>query len=88
MQVNLTDAKGYRERQLKEAKDNMQRTKEKSDQSRKNWKKHEQQAETLELEIKDLRKTIEDSREEAVGIETKITEIQQKVKKSKSFHNL
>lgn len=42
LEANLLDSKGYRERQLKEAKDNMQRLKSKSEKSKKEWKKHEQ----------------------------------------------
>lgn len=40
-EANLADAKGYRDRQLKEAKENMQKMKEKSEKSRKEWDKHE-----------------------------------------------
>lgn len=42
IETNLADAKGYRDRQLKEAKDNMQKMKEKSEKSRKEWQKREQ----------------------------------------------
>lgn len=42
IEANLADAKGYRERQLKEAKENMQRLKTKSDKSRKEWQQREQ----------------------------------------------
>lgn len=41
LEANLKDSKGYRERQLKEAKDHMQKMKEKSDKSRKDWEKRE-----------------------------------------------
>lgn len=41
LEANLADAKGYRDRQLKEAKDNMQKMKAKADKSRKEWEKHE-----------------------------------------------
>lgn len=41
IEANLADAKGYRDRQLKEAKDNMQKMKEKSEKSRKEWEKRE-----------------------------------------------
>lgn len=41
IEANLADAKGYRDRQLKEAKDHMQKMKEKSDKSRKEWEKRE-----------------------------------------------
>lgn len=38
----LSDAKGYRERELKAATDEMKRLKKKSEESKKNWKKREQ----------------------------------------------
>lgn len=79
IQANLADAVGYRDRQLKEAKENMNRLKQKSDQSQKNWKKHEQEAETLKLEIEELKKTLENSVQEAASIEEKIESLEQKV---------
>lgn len=41
LEANLSDAKGYRDRQLKEAKDHMQKMKLQSEKSRKEWEKHE-----------------------------------------------
>lgn len=41
LEANLADAKGYRDRQLKEAKDHMQKMQTKSDKSRKEWEKRE-----------------------------------------------
>lgn len=38
----LSDAKGYRERELRTAADEMKRLKKKSEESKKNWKKREQ----------------------------------------------
>lgn len=38
----LSDAKGYRERELKAATDAMKTLKKKSEESKKNWKKREQ----------------------------------------------
>lgn len=38
----LSDAKGYRERELKAATDEMKKLKKKSEESKKNWKKREQ----------------------------------------------
>lgn len=42
LEANLKDSKGYRERQLKEANDNMQKLKLKSEKSKKEWQKREQ----------------------------------------------
>lgn len=41
LEANLADAKGYRDRQLKEAKDNMQKMQTQSEKSRKEWEKRE-----------------------------------------------
>lgn len=76
---NLADSKGYRERQLKEAKDNMAKTKAMSEKSRKEWDKHEKDAEILKLEIEELTKTIAESKEEIDGCENNVKELQQKV---------
>ncbi len=42
IEEKLSDAKGYRERELKAATDEMKNYKKKSDESKKNWKKREQ----------------------------------------------
>lgn len=42
IEEKLSDAKGYRERELKAATDEMKRLKKKSEESKKNWKKREQ----------------------------------------------
>lgn len=42
IEEKLSDAKGYRERELKAATDEMKRLKKKSEESNKNWKKREQ----------------------------------------------
>lgn len=76
---NLADSKGYRERQLKEAKENMAKTKAQSDKSRKEWDKHEQDAEILKLEIEELHKSIDQAKEEIQECENKVQELQQKV---------
>lgn len=41
IEANLSDAKGYRDRQLKEAKVHMEKMKAKSEKSRKEWEKRE-----------------------------------------------
>lgn len=79
LEANLSDAKGYRERQLKEAKENMNKLKTKSEKSEQNWKRREQEAETLQLEIEELKKSIENAKQEAIAIEMKIETLQSKV---------
>lgn len=79
LEANLADAKGYRERQLKEAKDNMQKFKTKSDKSRNEWQKREQEAETLKLEIEGLKTSIDTTKEEVTTCEAKVEELTQRV---------
>lgn len=55
----MKDSKGHRERQLKEAEMEMKKMKLKADKSREEWKKREQEYETLILEISELKKEIE-----------------------------
>lgn len=80
VEAHLSDAKGYRERQLKEAKDNMNKAKAKSEKSQQNWKKREQEAEILKLEIEELKKSIENAKQEKIAIENKIETLQAKVR--------
>ncbi|KAJ8926989.1 hypothetical protein NQ314_020550, partial [Rhamnusium bicolor] len=56
LETKMKDAKGYREKQLKDAESEMKRLKQKADKSRKEWKKREQDYETLNLEISELKK--------------------------------
>lgn len=69
IEAKLGDAKGYRDRELKEAQDNMKKMKQKSDASTKNWKKHEQEYETLKLEIEDLKNSIDQAKEQMAAME-------------------
>lgn len=85
IQANLADAKGYRDRQLKEAKEHMEKMKAKSEKSRKEWEKREKEAETLKLEIEGLKEGIEKAREEIAGVEQHVEELQQKVTFSNMF---
>ncbi|CAD7012344.1 unnamed protein product [Ceratitis capitata] len=56
IEAKLADAKGFRERELKAASEAMKQAKKKSEESRNNWKKREQEFETLQLEIEELKK--------------------------------
>ncbi|XP_055917381.1 structural maintenance of chromosomes protein 2 [Eupeodes corollae] len=64
IEEKLADAKGFRERELKKAAEEMKAAKIKSEQSRNNWKKHEQQFDTLQLEIDELKKSTETSHQQ------------------------
>ncbi|XP_017838367.1 structural maintenance of chromosomes protein 2 [Drosophila busckii] len=59
VEEKLTDAKGYRERELKAVGNEMKSAKQKAEKSRADWKKREQEFETLQLEITELQKSIE-----------------------------
>ena len=69
IESKLGDAKGHRDREMKAAQDNLKKMKQKSDASTKNWKKHEQEYETLKLEIEDLKKSIEMAKQQLAGME-------------------
>ncbi|KAJ6645604.1 Structural maintenance of chromosomes protein 2 [Pseudolycoriella hygida] len=58
IEEKLSDAKGYRERELKAATDEMKRLKKKSEESKKKWKTREQEYETMSMEIEELKKGI------------------------------
>ncbi|CAO1400186.1 unnamed protein product [Diamesa serratosioi] len=68
----LFDSKGHRERELKTAELDMRNFKQQSEQSSINWKKQEQNFETLKLEIEDLQKTLVISTEQMVKIRKQI----------------
>ncbi|XP_033247890.1 structural maintenance of chromosomes protein 2-like [Drosophila miranda] len=64
IESKLADAKGYRERELKSATNEVKETKQRAEKSSANWKKREQEFETLRLEITELQKTIESSKQQ------------------------
>ncbi|EDW85861.1 uncharacterized protein Dwil_GK23290 [Drosophila willistoni] len=68
IESKLADAKGYRERELKSATTEMKAAKQRADKSRTNWKKREQEFETLQLEITELQKSIEKAKEQHKGM--------------------
>ncbi|XP_023306396.2 structural maintenance of chromosomes protein 2 [Lucilia cuprina] len=72
IESKLADAKGYRERELKSATETMKLAKAKAEKSSNNWKKHEQEYETLQLEIETLSKDITNSKTIKVALEEQI----------------
>ncbi|XP_043674818.1 structural maintenance of chromosomes protein 2 isoform X1 [Vespula pensylvanica] len=64
LECQLKDAINIREKQLKESENLLTTLKRKAEKSRAEWQKREQESETLELEIKELKKTIETGREQ------------------------
>lgn len=69
----LNDAKGFRERELKSATEEMKMAKLKAEKSSNNWKKHEQEYETLLLEIETQTNDINNSKDAMLALEQQIT---------------
>ncbi|XP_029659845.1 structural maintenance of chromosomes protein 2 [Formica exsecta] len=78
IETQLKDAVNIREKQLKEAENQLDILKKKAEQSRKEWQKREQESETLELEIKELKKSIESGNEQLLQAEGKSNSFEQK----------
>ncbi|GAB1868004.1 Structural maintenance of chromosomes protein [Camponotus japonicus] len=78
IEAQLKDAVNIREKQLKEAENQLNILKKKAGQSREEWQKREQESETLELEIKELKKTIESGNEQLLQAEEKNNLFEQK----------
>lgn len=76
LEVKMKDAKGYRDKKLKEAEEEMKVMKKQYEKSRNEWKKREQDYETLNLEISELKKSIETTRQQ-------IDETEENIKKLK-----
>ncbi|XP_012525199.1 structural maintenance of chromosomes protein 2 [Monomorium pharaonis] len=108
LEIQLKDAVNIREKQLKETENQLNILKKKAEKSRKEWQKREQESETLELEIKELKKSIENGneqlfqtneesnrfeekggtlRQELEETKSKVTELQNNVKKQKDIIN-
>lgn len=90
LEHQLKDASNIRQKQLKEAETELEKLKKKAENSRKQWQKREQEAETLELEIKELQKSIEAGKEQLTISEEKLkalqeesSEVEQKLKEAK-----
>ncbi|KAH8252589.1 hypothetical protein KR032_000667 [Drosophila birchii] len=64
IEAKLADASGYRERELNAATNEVKASKQRAEKSRANWKKREQEYETLQLEITELQKTIETAKQQ------------------------
>ncbi|XP_017759030.1 PREDICTED: structural maintenance of chromosomes protein 2 [Eufriesea mexicana] len=78
LEHELKDAANIREKQLKGAKSELEKLKKKAENSREEWQKREQEADILELEIKELQKSIEVGKEQLVVSEEKLNALQEK----------
>ncbi|XP_003699378.2 structural maintenance of chromosomes 2 [Megachile rotundata] len=78
LENQLKDASNILEKQLKQAEVELEKLKKKAANSRKEWQKREQEAETLQLEIKELQKSIEAGKEQLVALEEKLNDLQEK----------
>ncbi|XP_076168763.1 structural maintenance of chromosomes 2 [Ptiloglossa arizonensis] len=77
LEHQLNDAVNIREKQLKEAKVKLDKVTAKAENSRKEWQKREQEAETLKLEIEELQKSIETGKGQLSSSEEKLNELQE-----------
>lgn len=64
LQAKLSDASGYRERELKAATEAMRAAQKRSESSAKSWTQREREYETLQLQIEDLRGALAKSTEQ------------------------
>lgn len=75
----MKDAKSIREKELKAAQSEMDRLKKKAEDSRSTWKKHEQDYESGNLEIEELRAGIESCQKQIQAINDLITNLTKEV---------
>uniref|UniRef100_A0A1Y1M3E5 Structural maintenance of chromosomes protein n=1 Tax=Photinus pyralis TaxID=7054 RepID=A0A1Y1M3E5_PHOPY len=88
--VKMKDSKGHRERLLKEAENEMERLRKEAEASSKNWKQHEQEYESLNLEISELKtglasygEQISKCDEQLVSLNEKYVELQRDAEEKK-----
>ncbi|KAJ8911803.1 hypothetical protein NQ315_014227 [Exocentrus adspersus] len=79
LESKIANSKGYRENQLREAELEMKSLKQKADKSRKNWKQREQDYETLNLEILELKKSLEHTRQQIQNTEDVIVKLNEQL---------
>lgn len=77
IEEQLKDAVNIRDRQLKAAEADMKEAKKRSTESRNSWQKREQESETLNLEITELRKTIDTGKAQLKAAEEKLAKLRE-----------
>ncbi|KAF7989538.1 hypothetical protein HCN44_008212 [Aphidius gifuensis] len=78
IEEQLKDSTNIREKQLKDAENQLKLCQKKSEKSREAWQKHEQDSETLNLEIKDLENSIKIGQEQLQKAEEKLNNLNEK----------
>lgn len=78
LEFQLKDSANIREKQLKDAENQLKMLTERSAASRNEWKKREQESESLNLEITEIRKTIDTQKDEMAGAEAKLVTLEEK----------
>lgn len=76
LSFKMKDYKGHQKTQLEETKAEMSKLKLQADKSNKEWKKHEQEYETLTLEITELQKATENVRQQIATSEENLEKLQ------------
>lgn len=79
LEIKMKDAKGYREKQLKEAESEMKQLKQRAEKSRKNWKQREQDYETLNLEISELKKGLGNTQQQVLNTDDVILKLMEQL---------
>lgn len=79
LEVRVQDFTGNRDRAIKIAEDALKIAKQKHDKSSNEWKKREKEYETLQMEIKELTKTLEVGENQKKELKEKINENEQKI---------
>ncbi|XP_060524474.1 structural maintenance of chromosomes protein 2 [Cylas formicarius] len=77
LEVKMKDSTGYREKKLKEAEAEMKQLKRQADKSKEEWRQREQEYETLTLEIAELKKSIENVRQDLLASEAVLEKLQE-----------
>ncbi|XP_076635841.1 structural maintenance of chromosomes 2 isoform X2 [Colletes latitarsis] len=81
LEHQLKDSANIREKQLTEAKTKLEQLKKKAENSRKEWQKREYEAETLDLEMKELQNSVEVGKAQLLESEEKLNALRETTNK-------
>ncbi|ERL92400.1 hypothetical protein D910_09714 [Dendroctonus ponderosae] len=82
LKTKINGSSGYKEKRLKDAKNEMQTAKTKADKSKEEWRQREQNYETLTLEIQELQKSFESNKQQLVAQEELIAKLEEECAKA------